>query len=307
MKIEKNYRKSLLIAVIFHVALLCFLILNFAPSVFRAPSSGAPMKTIQAKAISESAVREEVQKINQQRAAVEHEKVVQQQKIAEQKEAVEKAKEAQVAHAALVQKEKAAAVVAAKQALILKENQAAALKIQEAKAAAQKAAAKKIRSQALARAQAIKAAQKRQRELARASAASKLVAEQKKLQQQMIQQQISSEAKNISQIQTQQQQRGEINKYKAEILALIQSNWRIDQVNDKLKCIYDVSVAPDGTILSVTLKQSSGSGNLDESARQAIMASSPLPVPQSAVLFNHFRQLVLTLSPQGILQSIGTL
>ncbi|PIZ04531.1 MAG: protein TolA [Gammaproteobacteria bacterium CG_4_10_14_0_8_um_filter_38_16] len=281
MKIAKNYQKPLIIAAVLHVVLLSVLIFNFAPSVFRAPPSSALIKTIQAKAISASAVQATVQKINEQHALMEHEAKMRQQKIVEQKQALQREK-------------------------------IAILKIQQAKIAAQKAAEKKLAIAKAQKARQEKLAQAaKQKKIATAKAlkaakAKKLLAQQKKLQKEMIQRQINSEAKNISQIQAQAQQQGKIDKYKAEILALIQSNWRIDQVNDKLKCVYDVFVAPDGTVISATLKQSSGNSNLDESAHQAIMASSPLPVPQTPALFNHFRQLVLTLSPQGILQSVGT-
>ncbi len=120
-----------------------------------------------------------------------------------------------------------------------------------------------------------------------------------------MQQQMNSEQKNISTVVSQAQQ-GAIDKYKAEILSAIQSNWRIDQVNPKLKCIYTVQLAPDGTVLSIQLMKSSGDSALDQSAQQAITLASPLPVPHNPALFNHFRQLVLTLSPQGILQSVSS-
>src|SRR3990167_5355412 len=146
---------------------------------------------------------------------------------------------------------------------------------------------------------------KQQAALAKKQQAEKLIAEQKKLQQELMQQQMANEQKNISTVISQAQQCA-IDKYKAEILSAIQSNWRIDQINAKLNCIYSVQLAPDGTVLAIQLVKSSGDSALDQSAQQAITLASPLPVPHNPVLFNHFRQLVLTLSPQGVLQSVGT-
>lgn len=287
MKIPANYRRPVLIAILFHAILLCVLIFNFAPEMFRMPPASAPTATIHATAISQNTVQTEVHRIDQARAQVIH------QKIQAKDEELEREKQ-WAQHVQKIQTEEKKARAKA----ILQQQKLAQLRIKNAAIEKQKAIEQKELAQKLAqeKAQKIKLAAKQ----ARLAAANKLLVEQKKLQQEIMQQQMSSEQKNLSAVVSQAQQ-GAINKYKAQILALIQSNWRIDQVNDQLKCVYDVSVAPDGTILSATLKQSSGNSDLDESAEQAIMASSPLPVPKDPTLFNHFRLLVLTLSPQGFL------
>lgn len=291
MNIQTQYRRPILIAVLLHVVLFCMLIFNFAPTLFRMPPSSAPMNTIHATAISQATVQQEINAIQQKTST------------AERAEANEKIKEQKAARAAVNEKIKeqieARAAANAKQKAI--------------------AVAEKKHLQALAqKAKAVKAAKA-------AKAAAALTAKQKKLQQALMQQQLASEQKNISTIQAQAKaeaqaqaqekaeaqalavaQQGAIDKYKAAILSAIQSNWRIDQVNSKLKCVYSVQLAPDGTVLSVKLIQSSGDTALDQSAQQAITVSSPLPVPSNPGLFNHFRELVLTLSPQGFLQSVSS-
>jgi len=319
MNIPQNYRKPVLFAVLLHIIILCALIFNFASDLFSMPPASSPLKTIHAVSVSQASVNAELKQtekpvVNPQ---------VQAEKQEQASELVQK-RQRQLAREIEAQKLKTAQT--AKQALILQESKMALLKVQ----AIQKEQKEKLKkAQAVAEAQKLKQehaselAQKRQWQLARkleaqklkqaqelkvekarASEASKLNAEQKALQQKLMQQQIAGEQKSLTQVQSLAQQ-GAIDKYKAEILAAIQSNWRIAQVNSKLKCIYSVSLAPDGTVLSVSLVQSSGDAALDQSAQQAITLSSPLPVPSDPSIFNHFRQLVITLSPQGILQSIS--
>lgn len=330
MNIPQNYRKPVLIAVLLHVLLLCLLIFNFASNLFSMPPASSPLKTIHAVSVSQASVNAELKQtekpvVNQaQVRAEEQAKIEKQEQIAHQ-EQVEK--QEQIAKIQEIQKQKAAAA-AAKKALVLQEDKMALLKVQElqkeqkekekkaqeAKAAQMKAAEakaakmEKLKEQKAEKLQQEKIAEQKLK-LAQAeklkAEQQKLNAEQKALQQKLMQQQMSGEQKSLTQVQSLAQQ-GAIDKYKAEILAAIQSNWRIDQVNSKLKCVYSVSLAPDGTVLSISLVQSSGDAALDQSAQQAITLSSPLPVPTNPSLFNHFRQLVITLSPQGILGSVSS-
>jgi len=270
MKLSEHYRRPIIIAILIHIALFAILMINFAPAMFRAPPAAqAPMQTIHATAIVQTPIQSEVTPVDHHQEKIEKQKAVEEQK----KQVVQKQIE-----------EKKQAEIAAKKVLVLQQEKLAKLQAVEK--------IKKVKAEKLKK-------EKEQKILAQAK---KLTAEQKILQQKLMQQAMMSEQKSIakadSQIQSQAQQ-GEIDKYKAQILSLVQSNWRIDRVNDKLKCIYSVSLAPDGSVLSVSLVKSSGDDNLDQSARQAIMQSSPLPVPQNPSEFDHFRQLVLTLSPQG--------
>ena len=268
------YRKPLLIALALHVLIFCVLIFNFAPTVFRAPPSSAPVQLIHAKAIIESAsdVTRPAPKPVQ---APEH-KIEPAKKPVEKKSPPPKPKQITVEQKTKMLEQK---------------------KLLQEKAVEKKEKQMEAKARSMMKAEAAQAIKKAQQ-----AAAIKLQSEQKKLQQQLMQQQMLSEEKNISTIVSQAQQ-GEIDKYKAAIMAAIQSNWRIDKVDNKLKCVYSVSIAPDGTVLSEKLVKSSGDDNLDQSAKQAIIASSPLPVPTKPALFNHFRQLILTLSPQGYVQN----
>lgn len=298
MNIQNQYRRPILIAVLLHAVLFCVLIFNFAPTLFRMPPSSAPMSTIHATAVSQADVQKEINTIHQK----DSEKQVEARAAANEKIKKQMEAQAAVARAAANAKLKAEAV-----------------------AHAEALAKKKLEQQKEAQQKQKEAQQKHLQALAQKAKAKKLAAtlnaEQKKLQQALIQQQIASEQKNISKLQAQAKaeaqskaeaqalaiaQQGAIDKYKAAILSAIQSNWHIDQLNSKLKCVYSVQLAPDGTVLSLKLLQSSGDAALDQSAQQAINVSSPLPVPSNPGLFNHFRQLILTLSPQGFLQSVSS-
>lgn len=265
MKIPALFKKPITIAITLHAAVLLFLIFNFLPTQFRYPTSASAPTKI----IQASAISNTA--VESEVHAIQTAKAIQAQKVqAEKKAAAEKTEAIKQAKIALAMKIRKAEEKA----------QQKAEKIKQAKIAAQKEA------------------------LATQLQKKKLSVEQKKLQQALMQQQLQNEKKEMLDIQT-QQNNGVIDKYKAEILSLIQSNWRIPAVNDQLKCVYAVNVAPGGVVLSVKLVKSSGDAALDQSARTAITQSSPLPVPSESNQFDHFRQLILTLSPQGYIRVTG--
>src|SRR5690606_13878514 len=68
---------------------------------------------------------------------------------------------------------------------------------------------------------------------------------------------------------------GEVNKYKALILNSISRNWILpENVNQGLSSQFRIHLAPNGTVLSVTLLRSSGDSLLDRSAQTAIYKAS---------------------------------
>lgn len=94
---------------------------------------------------------------------------------------------------------------------------------------------------------------------------------------------------------------GEVDKYKALILNAIGRNWILpENVNSSLSSQFRIRLAPDGTVLEVTLSRSSGDPLLDRSAQTAIYKASPLPVPTDAQTFNLFRDISLTVRPEQV-------
>jgi colicin import membrane protein len=130
----------------------------------------------------------------------------------------------------------------------------------------------------------------------------KPTAEQRKIMQQNLQQQISAEKHQLAkQFQTQAAQ-SEIDKYKAMILQTISSYWLVPENLEKgIYCQLLVHVGPGGVVLSVDLTKSSGNYLLDRSAKTAVLKASPLPVPTDPTLFDNFREIKLTVRPEGIM------
>ncbi|ANN95599.1 TPA: cell envelope integrity protein TolA [Legionella pneumophila] len=94
---------------------------------------------------------------------------------------------------------------------------------------------------------------------------------------------------------------GEVDKYKALIVNAIGRNWILpENVDSSLSSQFRIRLAPDGTVLEVSLIRSSGDPLLDRSAQTAIYKASPLPVPQDVETFNLFRDISLTVRPEQV-------
>ena len=83
-----------------------------------------------------------------------------------------------------------------------------------------------------------------------------------------------------------------IDEYKAKILAKIKSKLVLppDLPNDPV-AEYNITLLPDGEILSVKLRKSSGFRSFDEAVERAIILARPLPLPKDKLLFPNFRDL----------------
>jgi colicin import membrane protein len=91
---------------------------------------------------------------------------------------------------------------------------------------------------------------------------------------------------------------GEVDKYKALILRAISEQWILpDNVDNSLSSQFRIRLAPNGSVIEVTLLRSSGDVILDRSAQSAIYKASPLPVPKDATTFDIFRDIRLTVKP----------
>lgn len=97
-------------------------------------------------------------------------------------------------------------------------------------------------------------------------------------------------------------QAAEIAKYSQLIKQAIAKNWLVPSGVDKeLSCQLRIRLAPDGTVLKVQLIRSSNNRILDRSALSAVQKASPLPVPTNPKLFERFREIALTVRPEGFL------
>jgi colicin import membrane protein len=115
-----------------------------------------------------------------------------------------------------------------------------------------------------------------------------------------LQQQVLNEQQRVVGVKVQ----GEVNKYKALILQAIAQRWLVPAGVDKtLSSELFIRLAPGGTVLDVQVTKSSGDLALDRSARDAVFKASPLPVPEDDDGFNQFRQFILKVKPQNLIES----
>lgn len=93
---------------------------------------------------------------------------------------------------------------------------------------------------------------------------------------------------------------GEVDKYKALIISAISRQWILpENANSSMSSQFRIRLAPNGAVLEVSLKRSSGDPILDRSAQTAIYKASPLPVPKDPETFDVFRDISLTVRPES--------
>lgn len=193
-------------------------------------------------------------------------------------------------------------VVVKKKPEVNKVDFAKALQAQQAaELAAEKKKVEKAKEQERKKAEAAKLAKQKELEKQKKLAQEQLMhAEQNALQRELANEQQALKAANAE---TTQQIQSEIDKYKAMVVQAIAQNWIVPTgVDRSLSCELLIRVGPGGTVLSVQIARSSGDPGLDNSARTAVNKASPLPVPKDAELFDHFRQLRLTVKPENLVE-----
>lgn len=102
----------------------------------------------------------------------------------------------------------------------------------------------------------------------------------------------------------QQRMQGVVDKYKSLILQAIGQQWIVpSDVDKKLYCELLIHLTSGGVVLGVVITKSSGNVLLDNSARAAVFKASPLPVPDDGDSFKTFRQFVLKVKPENVLEN----
>jgi len=78
----------------------------------------------------------------------------------------------------------------------------------------------------------------------------------------------------------------------------VRRNWvRPPGGSEDFTCKVQVSLIPGGDVAQARVVQSCGDAVLDRSVEAAVFKAAPLPVPQDAGLFRHFRQLNFEFRP----------
>jgi len=276
---KSSYSLPLILSVILHAALLSVLFLDISVPNPATPIAQPKVDIIKAVAVDSAKVQATLDKIKaEQQAKIE---ALKQKRIQEQK---------RLARLKAEKQRKAREKVAKVKAEKLR------------KAKLKKQAVEKKRLAEINRKKQI-ADKKRQQELAKRKAADKTkrLAETKRkkriedsLQQQLSQEQQQRTAARSKQIQS------EVSKYKSLIIQAIGHKWIVpDKLKDDLSCALSIKLAPGGAVIDVRVIKSSGDSVLDRSALAAVYKASPLPVPTTAELFDKFRELRLTVRPEG--------
>ncbi len=124
-----------------------------------------------------------------------------------------------------------------------------------------------------------------------------------KLVEKNVQQLLDQEMKSLAKLQINAARNAATtDKYRHLILHAIAQQWIIPpEMNKHLETKLAVHLAPGGMVLEVIIVKSSGNAVLDRSAQTAVYKASPLPVPKNNGLFHTFRQINLTVRPEGVI------
>lgn len=248
------------------------------------------MKTVnhlkEQRARQEAAERTRQQQLQKQAELARKERVLEQQRLQQLKNEAEKIA---IAHKKQMEEEKKRLERVAQQKAA-EEKRLAEMKKQQQEASKKLAELKK--KQDAAKAEAVKADAKRLAE-AKQQQEAKARAEAEQKRQQAIKQ-AAMDAERNARI------AGEVDRYKALIIGAISRQWILpDNVQNNLSSEFRIRLAPDGSVLEVSLARSSGDSVLDHSAQSAIYKASPLPVPTDPEAFNTFRDISLTVRPEN--------
>ncbi|OGT06944.1 MAG: protein TolA [Gammaproteobacteria bacterium GWF2_41_13] len=288
MKQSKRYygKATIYTAIIYGVALI-FLLISFRSAKLYTQGVNPQEKIVQAVTVDASKVQQTIQQIQSQAAEKHAAELMQQKQLAAQAAAAKQQRqqaEQQLAQLQVTQQK----LIATQQAETAKAQQALA-QIQQQQAQAKQQLANAQKQKQLAQAQA--AAQKQ----------ADLLKQQQAQTEQSLQSQIAAEEQKVAGVQSQETQ-SEIDKYKTLVLNAIGQQWIMpSNTNKNLSLQLLIHVAPGGTVLDVQVTQSSGDAVLDRSVLTALSKASPLPVPSDPALFDQFRELHLTVRPEGLL------
>lgn len=274
---QDNYTLPLLFAVALHLGLFVMLMPAMRTTGQVQETTLQPTEIVRATTIDRAQVESQIAELKSQEQAKKNAEQARQRELQRQAQALKKQR-------------------------IDEERRLAELKSQQKKAEAQRVKAHEQAEKKLTQLQQQQAAQAKELaklEEARAAEARKAAAEAEKLAQQ--QRAREEQARRVRQ----RQQQGEVDRYKALIVQAISRYWIIPESADhSLSAQFEIRLAPDGKVLSVSLKRSSGDSVLDRSAETAIYKASPLPVPGDDEVFGQFQVLNLTVRPEEIMRTV---
>lgn len=307
----KDHPSAFAYSVLVHAVLVA--LLSFSLDWTLKPVGGPQPEVIQAVALDEQRVQQEVEKLkaaeNKKQSEAER-KLRELEEQARKAEEQRKAEQQQLADLKKQKEQEAKKQEAEKQRLEkLKAEQAALAKKQEAekkrlaeqeqKRKAEEAARKKAEEE---RKQAEAEAKKKAEEEKRKAEEAKRKAEEeakRKAAEAAMQKKLAEEQAALA---AEQERRNQtvVDQYVLAIKDRVQRNW-IQPPGSRagLSCVVKVRLIPGGGVASVQIVQSSGDVAFDDSVEKAVYRADPLPLPPPEQgLFERFRELTFRFAPQ---------
>jgi colicin import membrane protein len=299
-----SYKNSLIAAVLLHFSLAIMLFIE--PSSNKPPvleltdhpdliqselSQKAPsQEPIKAVSVDAQEVMKTVNRLKQQHLQQQQAEKTRQANLNKQVELARKARIDEQQHLKKLKDEAEKIAISHKKQLEEEKKRLAEMKKQQQQEAEKLVLIKK--KQDLAKAEAAQAEAKRLIEAKQKQAAKEKADFERKKQDSLRQAAVDSE-KNA-------RIAGEVDRYKALIISAISRQWILpENAQTNLSSQFRIRLAPDGSVLEVTLTRGSGDSVLDHSAQSAIYKASPLPVPTDPAAFNTFRDISLTVRPEN--------
>ncbi len=316
--LTRSYKNAFIVAVMLHLSIAIVLLMEPSsnkppvleltdhPDMTQSQASQTPAQPDPIKAVSVDAseVMKTVNHLKEQRAQQQAAEKMRQQQLQKQVELARKeriqeqqrlqnlkneAEKIAIAHKKQMEEEKKRLEHVAQQKAA-EEKRLAEMKKQQKEEAEKLAALKKKQDHAKAEA---KKAEEKQLAEAKRQQEAKAKAEAERSRQDAIKQAAADAEKNA-------RIAGEIDRYKALIISAISRQWILpENAQNNVSSQFRIRLAPDGSVLEVSLTKSSGDSVLDHSAQTAIYKASPLPVPTDPEAFNTFRDISLTVRPEN--------
>jgi colicin import membrane protein len=286
-------------AVLMHLVLLALLVigLDWTPKVTAPPGVKVP---IEAELVTQDPLRQieqrKQQELERQKAAEAKQKAEAEAKRKAEVEAKQKAETEAKQQAEAEAKQQAAAEAKQKATAEAKQKAAAEAKQKAAAEAKQKAAAE-AKQQAAAEAKQKAAAEAKQKAEAEAKKKAELEAKRKAEEAERREAEAALQAQ-LAEEAEQRRALSELEKFIPYIQQKVQSNWiRPPGSPPGLVCVVNVRLIPGGEVVSAKVVQGSGDPLFDRSVESAVLKASPLPLPNDATLFRHFREINFKFNP----------
>lgn len=270
--------RYLIYAVLVHVVFVTVLVMSFEWTPTPVGSAAPEVDVIEAVAIDETKVRQELEKLKQAEARKQADE-------ARKRDQLRKAEEARV------REEQRLAQLKKEQEAARKEAEAAEKQAAEAK---KQAEAAKKQAEATRKAEdARRAEEARKAEEARQAAEAARKAADAKRAEEAARQAAAARERAA-------REQSEVDKYVVIIKQKVERNWIKPVQWQGLRCRVRVNLIPGGDVIDVKIVAGSGDALFDSSVEAAVRKASPLPVPSASdPLFDRFRELEFVFNPQG--------